>query len=86
MKFKEWPKHESDTKGDEKTPIAHCEPPTYIKSIDLEGLSEEQKKLALDLLTEEQESFSKNDSDIGVIPDLKLEINLHDRTPVQRIM
>ena len=35
-------------------------------------------------MIEEQESFAKNDDDIGVIPDLKLDINLTDKTPVQK--
>ena len=63
---------------------ATSEIPAHLKSIDLEGLDEEQKQLALDLLIEEQESFAKNDDDIGVIPDLKLDINLADKTPVQK--
>ena len=36
------------------------------------------------MLTEEQDSFSRDDNDIGMIQDLKLEINLEDKTPVQK--
>ena len=63
---------------------ATSEIPAHLKSTDLEGLDEEQKQLALDLLIEEQESFAKSDDDIGVIPDLKLDINLTDKAPVQK--
>ena len=60
------------------------EPPPHIKEIDLEGLTEEQCKLAIDMLIEEQDSFAKDDYDIGTIRDLKLEINLEDKIPVQK--
>ena len=36
------------------------------------------------MLTEEQDSFARDDNDIGMIQDLKLEINLEDKTPVQK--
>ena len=83
VKFKEWPKEKPVQYENEKLQAATSEIPAHLKSIDLEGLDEEQKQLALDLLIEEQESFAKND-DIGVIPDLKLDINLTDKTPVQK--
>ena len=34
-------------------------------------------------MCEEQNSFSSNDDDIGIVPDLKLNINLADNIPVQ---
>ena len=68
----------------EKLQAATSEIQAHLKSIDLEGLDEEQKQLALDLLIEEQESFAKNDDDIRVIQDLKLDINLTDKAPVQK--
>ena len=36
------------------------------------------------MLIEEQDSFAKDDYDIGTIRDLKLEINLEDKIPVQK--
>ena len=60
------------------------EPPPHIKEIDLEGLTEEQCKLAIDMLIKEQDNFAKDDYDIGTIRDLKLEINLEDKIPVQK--
>ena len=84
VKFKEWPKENLVQHENEKLQAATHEIPAHLKSIDLEGLDEEQKQLALDLLTEEQESFAKNDDDIGVILDLKLDINLTDKAPVQK--
>ena len=58
--------------------------PDFIRDIDLSGLSEEQKHAALKLLSEERDSFAKDESDIGCIPDLKLSINLTDNVPVQK--
>ena len=51
----------------EQLQAATFEIPAHLKSIDLKGLDEEQKQLALDLLIEQQESFARNDDDIGVI-------------------
>ncbi|CAH3172804.1 unnamed protein product, partial [Porites lobata] len=36
------------------------------------------------MLREEYESFSSNEEDIGCIPDLEMEINLHNNQPVQK--
>ena len=44
--------------------------PEHIRQIDLSNLSTAQKQSALKLLTEKSESFSKNDDDIGSVPDL----------------
>ena len=60
------------------------EPPPHIKEIDLASLTEEQRKLAIDMLIEEQDSFVKDDYDIGTIRDLKLEISSEDKIPVQK--
>ena len=58
--------------------------PEHIRKIDLSNLSASQKQSAIRLLCEESESLSKNDDDIGSIPELKLGINLTDKTPVQK--
>ena len=58
--------------------------PEHIRKIDLSILSASQKQSAFRLLSEESESFSKNDDDIGSVPELKLGINLTDKTPVQK--
>ena len=84
VKFKEWPKEKLVQHKNEKLQATTSEIPAHLKSIDLEGLDEEQKQLALDLLIEEQKSFAINDDDIGVIPDLKLDINLTEKAPVQK--
>ena len=56
---------------------------TLRTTLDLGDLTEEQHQLAIDMLTEEQDSFARDDNDISMIQDLKLEINLEDKTPVQ---
>ena len=49
--------------------------------LDLDGLTEEQKKEVLEVLQEEEGVFSKAKNDIGHIPDFKLDIKLTDETP-----
>ena len=58
--------------------------PSHIKEIDLSGLNAHQKDLALKLLTEEADSFARDDSDVGCIRDLELNLDLEDQTPVQK--
>ena len=57
---------------------------SHVKQIILDGLTESQKRSAFKLLCEEQNSFSRNDDDMGIVPDLKLNINLKDNIPVQK--
>ena len=58
--------------------------PSHIKDVDLSGLNAHQKEVALKLLTEEAESFARDDSDVGCIRDLELNLDLEDQTPVQK--
>ena len=58
--------------------------PQHLKDISMVGLTEEQKEMATALLVKEQDSFAKDDSDIGSIKHLKLAIRLKDETPVQK--
>lgn len=58
--------------------------PKHVREIDIDGLIDEQKQAALRLLRQDQESFSKDDSEIGCLPELKLDIKLTDQTPVQK--
>ena len=47
-------------------------------------LNAHQKDLALKLITEEGDSFARDDSDVGCIRDLQLNLDLEDQTPVQK--
>lgn len=58
--------------------------PSHLQSINLDKLTQAQKKLAQDMLTNEAESFSKNDDDIGCITGLQMNLDLKDTTPVQK--
>ena len=58
--------------------------PTHLQNIELGGLSEEQKHRAMQMLSEEGDSFATGDHDIGCIEDLKMDIKLTDPTPVQK--
>ena len=40
--------------------------------------------MALKLFMEETGSFAKDDNDVGYIPDLELDLDLEDQTPVQK--
>ena len=58
--------------------------PSHLKNVDMSTLNEEQRKLATKLLIEQTDVFARNDDDIGCIPDLQMNINLKDKTPVQK--
>lgn len=53
--------------------------PSHIRDIDLEGLTPDQKEMALQLLAEEADSFTKDNNDVGYIPNLELDLDLEDR-------
>ena len=55
-----------------------------IPEVVLSQLNYEQRKLAEQMLREENESFSLNEDDIGCVPDLEMEIPLKDNEPVQK--
>ena len=58
--------------------------PSHIRDIHLEGLTPGQKKVAVKLLTEEADSFAKDDNNVRCLPDLEHDSDLEDQTPVQR--
>ncbi len=63
------------------------EPPRDIdiaSSINLDTLTKDQQDTVHKMLNEESKVFSANDSDVGGIPDLQLDINLTDNLPVQK--
>ena len=68
----------------DETHLTETDIPDHIKSISLQGLTQEQKLVALKMLAQEADTFSKNEDDIGCIPDLKVTIKLNDETPVQK--
>ena len=55
-----------------------------LAAIDLEDLTEKQRRQARQLVLDELESFSVDDSDIGCIPGLQMNINLIDKQLVQQ--
>eukprot|EP00794_Sanderia_malayensis_P021316 gene21316-23391_t len=58
--------------------------PEHIRQVDLPTLNNDQKQLILNLLCEEQDVFSRNEDDIGSVPDLNMDIQLTDNIPVQK--
>ena len=74
---------EANTTSPTSRPETTSSLPKHLVDISLEGLTKEQKKAAVSLLVEKQDAFAKDDDDVGSIPDLELNINLKDTTPVQ---
>ena len=54
---------------------------TVIDQIDLSDLTSDQAAVAKKMLTEEVDSFSHNDQDVGCAPGLELDIKLTDDKP-----
>ena len=57
---------------------------TVIDRIDLSDLTSDQAAVAKKKLTEEADSFSRNDQDVGCAPGLEVDIKLTDDKPVQK--
>ena len=77
--------HESrDLRTTQIRDVPPIELPNHLKSVDLAGLTSEQQRLASQLLLEEADAFAQNDEDIGSIPDLQMNIQLNETTPVQK--
>ena len=60
--------------------------PKHLKAISLDGLTSQQRALAVTMLKEHQDSFAKDDSDVGSVQELQMNISLKDNTPVQKTM
>ena len=58
--------------------------PEHLKDVNLGDLTSEQRILASQLLNEQADAFSKNDDEVGCIPNLQMDIPLNDKTPVQK--
>ena len=56
----------------------------WLAKIDLSHLTPSRQKKVRGMLREVSEAFSKNESDIGAIEQLKMKINLSDNEPVKR--
>ena len=58
--------------------------PLKTPPVELGDLTDSQRKLAIEMLTEEAESFAQNDDDVGCIEGLQMNLELSDTTPVQK--
>ena len=61
-----------------------CQEESPSPNVDLSGLTDEQQRVARKMLYEERGAFAISDDDIVRIPDLKMDINLTDKQPVQK--
>lgn len=52
--------------------------------VDVNHLSEEQQRVAKELLREESAAFARDDNDMGCITSLEMSITLNDNNPVQK--
>ena len=67
---------------DEDSGVVSMCSPRHINDMHLEGLIPAQKEMALKLFPEEADAFAKDDNDVGCIPDLGLDLDLEEQTPV----
>ena len=58
--------------------------PIHLKGVDTGALNDELRKAARKLLNKQAEAFAKDYNDIGSIPNLQVNIQLNDTTPVQK--
>ena len=58
--------------------------PLKTSAVKLGDLTDSQRKIAMEMLTEEAESFAQNDDDVGCIEGLQINLELSDTTPVQK--
>lgn len=63
---------------------SHTNQELWVPPVPLEHLTNEEQQVIQKMLREECNAFAKNDSDIGCIPSLQLQICLKDNTPVKR--
>ena len=56
--------------------------PKHLKAISLDGLTSQQRALAVKILKGHQDSFAKDDSDVGSVQELQMNISLKENTPV----
>ena len=56
--------------------------PKHLKAISLDGLTSQQRALAVEMPKEHQDSFAEDDSDVGSVQELQMNISLKDNTPV----
>ena len=51
----------------------------------LGDLTDSQSKIAMEMMTDEAESFAQNDDDVGCIEGLQLNLELSGTSPVQKM-
>ena len=56
---------------------------TWVPPADLSHLDERQREMVMNVLMEEKDVFSRNDTDIGDIKDFHMKIRLNDDVPVK---
>ena len=73
-----------ETNGKTERPEDSPSLQSHLHDIDLGNLTQEQRHKAIQMLSEEADSFATGDHDVGCIKDLKMNISLTDSTPVQK--
>ena len=58
--------------------------PKHLKYLDLGDLTDGPRRIASKLLVEQADAFAKDDDDVGIIPNLQMNIQLNDTRPVQK--
>ena len=76
-------KHTTPNKAPPKATVSY-QNQAVIDQIEMSDLISDQAAVAKKMLTEEADSFSRNDQDVGCAPGLELDIKVTDDKPVQK--
>ena len=76
--------HEAKKEMNENHNIDQNEYEQILSKIDLMNLTPDQDEKARTMLSEEIDSFSKDDHDVGQAEELQMKINLADNIPIQK--
>ena len=74
----------TNSTGNEKEQEKEVDAEWLFEKVDLDHLTESERKVVREMLKKHVNTFSKDKLDIGKIDDLKMKINLHDHEPVKR--
>ena len=78
------PEEEESQRTSDELTTEDCGTGWLFPEVDLGDLSEDQKMVVMNMLTEEADFFSKDDDDVGRAKGLQINIYISDNRPVQK--
>lgn len=73
-----------DNLNTSQSPVSNANREHWDPPVPIEHLPEEDQQVVKTRLREDCKAFAKDDSDVGCIPSLQLQLHLIDNTPVRR--